>query len=181
MKLNGTYFYGNKISDYGIENGYLDYATLAKAFDAVLNNDIMNKTCDIGYWDQESGYIDNNEEIEEIEERIEELEEAITDIEERIEEETDAGRLHELKRDLEGTEEERDRLEAKKEELEEDQENQPEIYQYYIVDDNGARILEEINEIVFYNEELDMYIWGVTHWGTAWDYVLTDVPCNCEA
>ena len=29
-----------------------------------------------------------------------------------------------------------------------------------------------------YLEELDMYIWCVTHWGTAWDYVLTDIPCE---
>ena len=34
------YFYGNKISDYGLKNGYVDYATLSKAFDAVLVNDI---------------------------------------------------------------------------------------------------------------------------------------------
>ena len=181
MKLNGKYFYGNEISAYGQENNRLDYATLAKAFDAVLNNDIMNKTYEIGYWEQESGFVDYTDEIEEIEERIEELEEMLADIEERLEEETDAGRVKELKRDLEGTENERDELTEQKEELENEQDEQPEIYQYYIVDDNGARILEEINEIVFYNDELDMYIWGVTHWGTAWDYVLTDVPCNCEA
>lgn len=34
------YFYGNKVSDYGLKNGYVDYATLAKSFDAVLVNDI---------------------------------------------------------------------------------------------------------------------------------------------
>lgn len=27
------YFYGNKISDYGLKNGYIDYSTLVKAFD----------------------------------------------------------------------------------------------------------------------------------------------------
>ena len=37
-KLSGTYFCGNEASDYAKENGFLDYATLAKAFDAVLNN-----------------------------------------------------------------------------------------------------------------------------------------------
>ena len=26
-----------------------------------------------------------------------------------------------------------------------------------------------------YNEQLDMYLWGITHFGTSWDYVLTDV------
>jgi hypothetical protein len=39
----GKYFYGNEISAYGKKNGFVDYATLAKAFDAVLNNDIMQK------------------------------------------------------------------------------------------------------------------------------------------
>ena len=31
------------------------------------------------------------------------------------------------------------------------------------------------DEIVYYNEELDMYVWGITHYGTSWDYVLTDI------
>ena len=25
------------------------------------------------------------------------------------------------------------------------------------------------------NEKLDIYIWAVTHFGTSWDYVLTDI------
>lgn len=125
MKLAGTYFYGNEASEYAKEHGYLDYATLAKAFDAVLNNSIINATCEIGYWEQESGFVENEEDEE------------------------DEDYCH------------------------------PEIYQYYIVDDNGARILEECNEIVFYNEKLDMHVWGVTHYGTSWSYVLTDIKLNC--
>ena len=40
----------------------------------------------------------------------------------------------------------------------------------------GATILCELtDEIVFYNEDLDLYIWAIDHWGTGWDYVLTDV------
>ena len=116
MTHTSKYFYGNKISDYGLEHGYVDYKTLAKAFDAVLNNDIINKTYDIGYWDIVSG----------------------SDYDEETDEYTD-------------------------------------IYQYYIVSDNAVEILQEANEIVYYNEELDMYVWGVTHWGTSWDYVLTDI------
>ena len=55
-----------------------------------------------------------------------------------------------------------------------------EIFQYFIISDNGAEILKDYtNEIVFYNEALDMYVWGVTHWGTSWDYVLTDIRLNC--
>lgn len=119
MLVHGKFFYGNEISEYGQEHGYVDYRTLAKAFDAVLNNDIIKNTMDIGYWECVSG----NE----------------------YDEETD---------------------------------EYAEIFQCYIVDGNGAEILEKAGEIVFYNEALDMYVWGVTHWGTSWDYVLTDIPCN---
>ena len=51
----------------------------------------------------------------------------------------------------------------------------PEIYQYYIIDDEVAKRLQEIDEIVYYHNELDIYILGVTHWGTSWGYVLTDL------
>ena len=169
MLVRGKYFYGNEISEYGQKNGYVDYGTLAKAFDAVLNNDIMQKTYEIGYWEQESGFINNTEQIEELEEEKEELSCQLDDLVE------------------EGNEEEADKIrqqiydiEEQINELEEEQENSyyQEIYQYYIVSDNGAEILKEINEIVFYNAELDMYIWGVTHYGTSWSYVLTNIKCN---
>lgn len=120
MKLYGTSFYGNEASDYAKEHGFLDYATFAKAFDAVLNNDIMQKTAEIGYWELVSG----------------------SDYDEENDTYTD-------------------------------------IFQCYIVDHNGAKILEEAEEIVYYNEELDMYVWGVTHWGTAWTHVLTNIKLNC--
>ncbi len=158
MFVHGKYFYGNEISEYGQKYGYVDYHTLAKAFDAVLNNDIIKRTWDVvGYWEQESGFVDHTEEIEELQEKIEEL---------MLDNENDehADEIEELQ----------DRID----ELEEEQDQMDEIYQYYIVSDNGAEILKEINEIVFYNEELDMYVWGVTHWGTSWDYVLTDIKCN---
>ena len=182
MFVHGKYFYGNEISEYGQENGYVDYRTLAKAFDSVLNNDIIQKTYEIGYWEQESGFVDNTEEIEEIQGQIDELEDEITEMENLFEQyeddaEADLTNESEIMQNLLSKVEE---LKEQIEELEEEQENSynEEIYQYYIVDDNGARILEEINEIVYYNEELDMYVWGVTHWGTSWDYVLTDIKCN---
>ena len=193
------YFYGNEISEYGLENGFVDYRTLAKAFDAVLNNEIMEKTAEIGYWEQESGWVDNSEEIEELEEKIEEAENDIADIEEQIEEAEEnieaykeeledcpelsfsitgeeanidifKDRIEELERQIEKWKSERD-------DLEEEQEPE-EVFQWYIVDDSGARLLKECNEIVYYNEDLDMYLWGVTHWGTAWDYVLTNIKID---
>lgn len=50
------------------------------------------------------------------------------------------------------------------------------IYQDYIITQGGAEYLERnTNEIVFYSEKLDMYIWGITHFGTSWSGVFTDI------
>ena len=49
-----------------------------------------------------------------------------------------------------------------------------EVFQWYIVSDSGAQIIQDYtNEILYYHDKLDIYLWGVT------DYVLTDIPCNC--
>ena len=178
MNIYGEYFYGNKISDYGLENGYVDYATLAKAFDAVLNNDIMAKTYDIGYWEQVSGMINNDDAIEEILEEIESLEEKRNDLEEKQADTDDDNAYDLLSNQIEEVENKISILEEKKDDLEYENYETPEVFQMFIVDDAGADILKEINEVVYYNEELDMYLWGVTHYGTAWSYVLTDIPCN---
>lgn len=50
------------------------------------------------------------------------------------------------------------------------------VFQDYVISETGYKFLEEYtDELVFYNEKLDMYIWAVTHFGTSWDYVLTDI------
>lgn len=152
---NSNYFFGNEVSEEGKKNGYIDYETLAKSFQHILNNDIIGAT---GWenWEQENGYIDNSEEIEELEDQMEELED-----QDEEDEETTA-RIEELREQVE--------------ELEEEQDRQPEIFQYFIISEQGADILKDYtNEIVFYNSNLDMYVWGVTHWGTSWDYVMTDI------
>lgn len=155
-KLYGTTFCGNEASDYAKENGYLDYATFSKAFDAVLNNSIMENTCEVGFWEQENGIIDNSEEIEELEKQIEDLEEGFeeyTDIQEKIDE------------------------------LKEEQERSynQDIFQYFIVSDSGAEMIKQYtDDPLFYNGTLDMYVWGITHFGTSWSYVLTDVKLNCK-
>lgn len=147
--IKSKYFYGHQISDYGLEYGYVDYKTLAEAFQCVLTNDIIPKTNGIvGYWEQVSGWIDNSDTIERLEEEIEEA-----DDESLIEE-----------------------LQQKIDELQQEQDYPPEVFQYYIVDYQGYEILSEIGEIIYYNEKLDLYIWGVTHYGTSWDYVLTNIP-----
>ena len=50
------------------------------------------------------------------------------------------------------------------------------IYQYYIISEYTAEKLQKhTNEIILYNNDLDMYLLGVGHMGTSWDYVLTDI------
>jgi hypothetical protein len=51
-----------------------------------------------------------------------------------------------------------------------------EIYQDYIISESGAEYLAKYtDEIVFYCEKLDLYIWGITHFGTSWSYVFTNI------
>lgn len=50
------------------------------------------------------------------------------------------------------------------------------IYQDYIITQSGAEYLQRVsNEIVFYNEKLEMYVWCITHFGTAWNGVYTTI------
>ena len=108
IKLFNGKAYGVKVSDYGLENGYLDYRALAHIVgDCILNNTLREEIMDD--WEIVSGDLND------------------------------------------------------------------EIYQDYIISEHGYKCLSEYtNEIVLYNERLDIYIWGITHFGTSWDYVLTD-------
>ena len=207
----GKYFFGNEISEYGQKNNRVDYATLAKSFDAVISNDLMKKTADIGYWELENGdltyyyhqgkryteeefeekknelqeYIDNLEEDNEnkIEELIEKIKKC-TDYEDGIlDDELYAlqDRQTKLQKELNSLLKNNsiEGLKKQLEELEDLASSEDEVYQWYIISDNGASILKDwTNEIVYYNDELDLYLWGVTHYGTSWDYVLTDIKCN---
>lgn len=140
---NKKYFYGNEISEYGVQNNRVDYRALANSFDAVLCNDITKLFDNPYYFDLVNGdyyyYENSNGDILSVSE-YEELE---------------------------------------PEQREGYEEIYNDIYQYFIIDSAGYRILtEDTNEIVFYNKELDIAIWGVTHYGTAWNYVLTDIKIN---
>lgn len=62
------------------------------------------------------------------------------------------------------------------------------IYQYYIVEVDNWRLgeykeyLQETNKpsdlILWYDNELDIYILGVSHCGTSWRYVPTNIETN---
>lgn len=116
------YFYGKKISDYGLKNGYVDYYTLSRAFDAVLCNDITKL-----FYSTINGDFNECELVNGFD----------------YDEENDAYN---------------------------------DVYQWFIISDRGAEILQDLtDEIVYYIPVLDIYVWGVTHFGTGWDYVLTDI------
>ena len=131
-------YYGNAISEYGLERGYVDYACLAKSFNHVLCNNIMEmdpylmeniiSDCPYHYYTKEGVEIDEDT-------------------------------YNELSWE--------DQQEINQEPVD--------IYQYYIVDTNGADILREANELVCYSDKLDLYVWEVTHYGTSWDYVVTNI------
>lgn len=59
----------------------------------------------------------------------------------------------------------------------EDGEEYPvEIFMYFVITGSSAKYLKRnSNEIVFYHEPSHTYFWGITHYGTSWDYVFTDI------
>lgn len=49
------------------------------------------------------------------------------------------------------------------------------IYQYYIISSSDAdRLADFTHQLVIYNEDLDLYLLCVKHFGTAWDGVFAD-------
>lgn len=49
------------------------------------------------------------------------------------------------------------------------------VFQFYIIQDRDAEFLTDYtNELVYYDNELDIYVWGITHFGTPW----AGVPFN---
>ena len=184
MKSNyifGQYFCGHKISDYGLESHRVDYRTLAKSIDMVLNNEILQFVNNAGYyWEQYNGsdyyYEDSNgtyyTESDRVD-RITELEEICDSLENRRDE------LEEDSKEYSEIEEQIDDIYADLRAL--DEELYLDIFQYYIISESGAELLRDYtNEIVIYCEKLDMYLWCITHYGTSWDYVLTDIKCNYD-
>lgn len=51
-----------------------------------------------------------------------------------------------------------------------------EIFQYFAICDTLADILKRnTDEFVYWCKPLNCYIWGITHFGTSWEYVSTDI------
>ena len=115
IKLWNGKAYEIKVSDYELENGYLDYYTLSQIVGSyILNNNIMEE---IPYGLE---LVNGDDVVED-------------------------GEYYD-------------------------------IYKWYIIDESGYRDLSRLtDEIVYYNDQLDLCLLGITHFGTSLDYVLTDV------
>lgn len=185
---NQKYFYGNKISEYGMQHNRVDFAALAKSFDAVLCNDITklfycNTNGEYTEPEQINGFIDNSDEIDELQEQLDEKQDTLDNLQNELDEmeiETgaDVENYKQLEKQIEILQEEIDEIQDNIDELEREQ---PEIYQYYIISDSGKDILKyHTDEIIYYINSLDIYVWCVTHWGTSWDYVLTNIKIEEE-
>lgn len=46
-----------------------------------------------------------------------------------------------------------------------------EIFQWYVISENDVDILINVNEPVYFNNRIDMYMWGVCLYGPAWESV----------
>ena len=115
LKTNDNTFYGQKISDYGIEHHRVDYGTLAKIGSSMLCNEIAEIDPEI--WDN----VENGS-------------------------------------------------------LEDENGNEVEIFQLYIIDGYLCRILERwTDELILWSPKSGLCVWCIKHCGIDWDYVLTDI------
>lgn len=173
-ELHNNKWMGEEVSEYGLQHGRIDYRCLAHVVgDMVLCNDITKLfysdiNGEYNEPEQENGYIDNSEMIEFKQDQIEELENTLAEL---LEIDPDERSTEELSHIL-YLQSEIETIQDQIEELE----REPEIYQYYIVSGSGADFLKRYtDEIIYYVPVLDIYVWGITHWGTGWDYVLTNI------
>ena len=52
-----------------------------------------------------------------------------------------------------------------------------EIYQYFIISESDLYSIEKyLNYPIYYSDELDIYLLGITHYGMSWSFFFTDAP-----
>ena len=55
------------------------------------------------------------------------------------------------------------------------EEQMRDVYQYYLINESLAHMLiNHTDNLVFYSDKLDLYVLGVTHFGTGWSCVAED-------
>lgn len=50
-----------------------------------------------------------------------------------------------------------------------------EVFQFFFIDEKDINLLQNIDEPIYYCEDLDVYVLGFTNIGTGRDYILTNV------
>ena len=58
---------------------------------------------------------------------------------------------------------------------EEEDDRLKDIFQWYLISRGDAEYLKNTDELVFYSDVLDEYVWGVTHFGTPWTDVTLEI------
>lgn len=172
-KANKPTFWGVELNEEEIKNKRLSYGTVAKQFDAILCNDILqidNSLID----NLESGdfvsYYINGEETDR--ETYEELKEKYEDEQSDLLFDDDWGEDNPRAEKLEKRYDELTELLDQFEEIED------EVFQWFLVGESALWYLKKMGELVFYSDLLGCYVWGVKHWGTSWDYVMTSLKLN---
>ena len=52
-----------------------------------------------------------------------------------------------------------------------------EVYQYFIIVESDLRTIEKYTYYpIYYSDELDIYLLGITHWGMSWTFFFTEAP-----
>ena len=53
------------------------------------------------------------------------------------------------------------------------EEDSRDVCQYYIIDEDAAKLLmkKDAEQVIFYSDALDMYVWGVMTYGAPWEDV----------
>ena len=136
----------------GDAGNWVDYKTLANAVGSMLDADELIKRTDgvVGEWEQISGYDPDlfRAYIEDHPEEFPTFEDEDGDVNEDARAEWLDDNYPDYYADVMGT---------------------------FLVDEQGAKLLKQAAEIVYYNSALDLYAWGVTHCGTAWYLVPTEI------
>ena len=187
ITMKKAYYYGAAVSEEGIKYGKVDYKAFASAFPHILNNEIVANVDDIepimgdpAHHEDSKGNVYKWDEWEDRQIELDKLRAnclAELDKYEKLAEQTMdpterrcfEAKINALTKTIEDCTEDIFAL---------DEEHPNEVFQWYIVPAQALDHLNDADEIVWYSPTLNLYIWGVTHYGTAWEYVLTDIPCK---
>ena len=154
-----------QIEQYKPDNLNLTEFIDAYRLDMILNNNIISNG--------EFELYNYNEMLEiEKEEYASENEAEILEIYYTDYRETSGGSLEDIKNLIDETKEEfiNDHLEEIEENL-----YLNDIYQYFIINDPDTWS-KYTNYPIYYSDELDIYLLGITHYGTSWSFFFTDAP-----